>query len=94
MARNIEDHKHLGAMLATQYFQPRQLTIHRVARETGVNPKLLCGTLTGRQRLPIKEAILLARYFGEEDDCFARDQLDFDLRTERRRLEEELPQAA
>ena len=94
MSRNIEDHLHLGEMLDKKYFQPRQLTIYRVVKETGIDPKLLCGTLTGRQHLPIKEAILLARYFNEEDDCFVRDQLEFDLRKERRHMDNEFKLAA
>ncbi len=88
MSRNIEGHRHLGEMLDKRYFQPRQLTIYRVVKETGVNPKILCGALTGRQPLPIREAILLARYLGEDEDFLVKSQLEFDLREHKRQMEQ------
>lgn len=75
---------HLGAMLMHDYFLPRNLSIYRVAKDTGIPRRVLTGTLTGRDHLPVRDAVLLARYFGEEDGLFAQRQLEFDLRNEKR----------
>jgi plasmid maintenance system antidote protein VapI len=89
MTLHAREKDHLGAMLDRQYFLPRNLSIYRVAKDTGISPKILCGTLTGRMRLPIKDGLVLARYFGEEEGFFARMQLEYDLRIEKQGLEKD-----
>jgi addiction module HigA family antidote len=89
MLLNVEGKNNLGTMLEKEYFMPRKLSLYRVAKDTGVSKKTLCEILTGRQRLPVKEALLLARYFGVEEDSFARLQLEYDLRSEKQRLQHE-----
>lgn len=79
---------HLGAMLMHDYFLPRNLSIYRVAKDTGIPRRVLTGTLTGRDHLPVRDAVLLARYFGEEDGLFAQRQLEFDLRNEKLQQEQ------
>lgn len=80
---------HLGTLLDREFFLPRNLTIYRVAKDTGINPKLLCGTLTGRQILPVRDAITLARYFGVNEEFFAQKQLDYELKREQTLRREE-----
>ncbi len=89
MLLNVEGKNNLGTMLENEYFLPRKLSVYRVAKDTGVSKKALCEILTGRQRLPVKEAVVLARYFGVEEDSFARLQLDYELRSEKQRLQKE-----
>lgn len=84
MTHHAIDSDHLGAMLLHDYFLPRNLSIYRVAKDTGIPRRVLTGTLTGRDHLPVRDAVLLARYFGEEDGLFAQRQLEFDLRNEKR----------
>lgn len=84
-ATNGEVKEHLGMMLEKEYFLPRKLTIYRVAKDTGVSKKMLCGVLSGRRRLPVQEALVLARYFGKEEEFFARTQLEYELRIEKRK---------
>lgn len=90
MVPYAEGKDHLGMMLEREYFLPRQLSIYRVIKDTGIDGRILCRTLAGRQRLPLREALLLARYFGEEDDFFARKQLEYDLQVEKEQREKEL----
>ena len=85
MLLNREGKNNLGSMLEKEYFLPRKLSIYRVAKDTGVSKKNLCGIITGRQRLPVKEALVLARYFGVDEDSFARMQLEYDLRREKQK---------
>lgn len=87
MLVNMEAKDHLGKMLEANYFSPRKLSIYRVAKDTCINTKTICGVLCGRKRLPVKEAVLLARYFGERDDFFAKMQLEADLKFEKQRLQ-------
>lgn len=79
---------HLGKMLEENYFLPRKLTIYRVAKDTGIEKETICKVLTGRQPLRVKEAVLLARYFGEKEDFFAEMQLQYELRSEKQDMEE------
>ena len=72
--------EHPGKVLARDFFEPRHLTIYRVARETGIDRRAIGGVLTGKKPLPLREAVLLARYFGQEEDFFAQLQLRHDLR--------------
>lgn len=78
--------EHLGTVLDNNYFQPRKLSIYRVAKETGISKKALCGVLCGRLPLPVKEAMVLARYFGEKEDFFANMQLQYELTFEKQQL--------
>ena len=66
---------HPGTFLMNQYFIPRNLTIYRVAKDTGIDRVAIARVLCGRQGLQTREAVLLARYFGEKDDCFASLQI-------------------
>jgi len=86
MLSNTHLHDHLGAMLYNEYFQPRKLTIYRVARDAGIAGAALCGVLGGKKRLPVREALLLARYFGVEEDLFARMQLSHEVRIEKEKM--------
>ena len=83
---HAQENSHLATILAQNYFLPRNLSIYRVAKDTGIQGKLLCGILTGRQRLSVRETLLLDRYFNEEDGFFAKIQLDYEVRNERQRL--------
>ena len=47
----------------------RQYT--QLAKDTGIDKKAMTRVLCGRESLPVKDAVLLARYFGEADDFFA-----------------------
>lgn len=87
MLPNVEVSTNLGTRLEKEYFQSRKLSIYRVAKDTGVSKKMLCGVLSGRQRLPVREALMLARYFGEAEDFFAKLQLEDELRSEKKRLQ-------
>ena len=86
MLSNADVNDHLGAMLHNDYFQPRNLTIYRVAKDTGIAKADLCGVLGGKKRLPVREALLLARYFGVEEDFFAAMQLRQELRIEKEKM--------
>lgn len=86
MLSNGEVKDHWGTILEKEYFLPRKLSIYRVAKDTGVSQKILCGVLSGRRRLPLQEALVLARYFGREEDFFARAQLEYELGIEKQRM--------
>lgn len=85
-----ERNDHLGMLLEKEYFLPRNLSIYRVVKDTGIEGRILCRTLAGRQKLQLKEAVLLARYFGEEDGFFAKKQLEYDLQNEQEVQEKQL----
>jgi addiction module HigA family antidote len=78
--------EHPGSLLMHHYFIPRNLTIYRVAKDTGIDKVAMARLLCGKEKLQIKEAVLLARYFGEQDDFFASLQLQHDIRLEQQRM--------
>ena len=86
MSAQFTAQEHPGTILMHNYFIPKNLTIYRVAKDTGIDKKAMTRVLCGRQSLPIKEAVLLARYFGEADDFFAGLQLRHDLHREQQHL--------
>nr|WP_321466437.1 HigA family addiction module antitoxin [uncultured Desulfobulbus sp.] len=79
MSAQITTQDHPGTLLMHQYFIPRNLTIYRVAKDTGIDKVAITRVLCGRRGLQIEEAVLLARYFGENDHFFANLQLQYDL---------------
>ena len=83
MIANANHHEHLGTILERDYFQPRNLSIYRVSRDTGIAKETICRLLFKKQRLDTREALLLARYFNEEEDYFAKMQLQNELEQER-----------
>ena len=86
MSVQITTQEHPGTMLMNQYFIPNNLTIYRVAKDTGIDKVAITRVLCGKQGLPTKEAVLLARYFGEKDDFFANLQLQHDIRREQEQM--------
>jgi addiction module HigA family antidote len=86
MSAQFTAQDHPGTVLMHNYFIPKNLTIYRVAKETGIDKKAMTRVLCGRESLPVKDAVLLARYFGEADDFFADLQLRHDLRREQEYL--------
>ena len=86
MSAQLTAQDHPGTVLMHHYLIPNNLTIYRVAKDTGIDKKAMTRVLCGRESLPVKEAVLLARYFGEADDFFASLQLRHDLCREQERL--------
>lgn len=86
MSAQFTAQDHPGTILMHNYLIPNNLTIYRVARDTGIDKKEMTRVLCGRQSLPVKDAVLLARYFGVTDDFFAVLQLRHDLCREQARL--------
>lgn len=87
MSLQPSNHEHPGSLLMHQYFIPRNLTIYRVAKDTGIDKVAMARLLCGKERLQIKEAVLLARYFGEKDDFFASHQLQHEICLEQQRMQ-------
>lgn len=80
MSAKISRQEHPGTLLMQRYFIPKNLTIYRVAKDTGIDKVAITRMLCGRQLLPTHDSILLARYFDEADDFFADMQLRYDIR--------------
>lgn len=86
MSAQFTAQDHPGTVLMHNYLIPQNLSIYRVAKDTGIDKKTMTRVLCGRQALLVRDAVLLARYFGETDDFFAGLQLRHDLRREQERL--------
>ena len=80
MSAQITRQEHPGTLLMHSYFIPRNLTIYRVAKDTGIDGRAIARMLCGKQLLPTHDSVVLARYFGEADDFFADLQLRYDIR--------------
>jgi plasmid maintenance system antidote protein VapI len=70
MSAKITRQEPPGTLLRQRYFIPQNLTIYRVAKETGIDKVALTRMRYGRQLPPTHHSVLLARYFGEADDFF------------------------
>ncbi len=79
MTLPITPQQHPGSILMHEYFIPKNLTIYRVAKDTGINKVAITQVLCGKRGLQIDEAVLLASYFGEREDFFTNMQLQHDL---------------
>lgn len=81
---------HPGEILAEDYLAPLGVTQHRVAVAIGVPPRRINEIVHGKRGISADTAIRLARYLGTSEEFWMNLQSHYELRVERRALQQTL----
>ena len=85
---------HPGEILFQEFMQPMNLTIYRVAKDSGIAQPALSRIVNGKQAITAETALRLGLYFGMDAQFWLNLQSDYELRLARRekmkRIEKEV----
>lgn len=79
-----------GEILHEEFLIPMKITAYRLAKDTGMPATRVSEILKGRRKITADTALRLSAYFGNSADFWVGVQDEYDLRRERRKIEEEL----
>ncbi|HOX13098.1 MAG TPA: HigA family addiction module antitoxin [Spirochaetia bacterium] len=79
-----------GEILRKRFMVPREISIYRLAKDSGIPATRVSGILRGRRKINAESALRLARYFGNDPEYWLDIQNRYDLAEERRRLTDAL----
>lgn len=79
-----------GEILNEEFLIPMKITAYRLAKDTGMPATRVSEILKGRRKITADTALRLSAYFGNSADFWLGIQDEYDLRRERRKIEEEL----
>jgi addiction module HigA family antidote len=77
-----------GEILLTEFIRPNQLTVYRVAKDSGIPQPTLQLVVTGKRSITADTALRLGLYFGMDAQFWLNLQSEYDLR---RVKEQKLP---
>ena len=72
---------HPGEILREEYLRPLELSVYRLAKETGLPQSRLGEIINGRRRITADTALGLAKYFKTTVKFWLNLQTEYDLRT-------------
>ena len=72
-----------GEILLTEFIRPNDLTVYRVAKDSGISQPTLQLIVTGKRGITADTALRLARCFGTTAEMWTGLQADYDLRLAR-----------
>jgi antitoxin HigA-1 len=75
---------HPGEILRTEFVQPLELTIYRVAKDSGIPQPTLSQIANGKRSITVETALRLGLYFRTTPQFWLNLQMDYDLRQARR----------
>jgi addiction module HigA family antidote len=81
---------HPGEILKEEFLIPLGISINRLALDIGVPPGRISEIVNGKRGISADTALRLARFFGVSPELWMGLQADFDLRTVRRAIGEEI----
>lgn len=79
-----------GEILSEEFLLPMSITAYRLAKDTSMPATRISEILKGRRRITADTALRLSAYFGNSAEFWLGIQDEFDLRQERKRIEEDL----
>jgi len=79
-----------GEILSEEFLLPMSITAYRLAKDTNMPATRISEILKGRRRITADTALRLSVYFGNSAEFWLGIQDEFDLRQERKRIEEDL----
>jgi addiction module HigA family antidote len=91
---------HPGKLLLEEFIKPMDLTVYRVAKDSGIAQSTLAAIVNGQRSVSAETAMRLGLYFGMDAQFWLNLQTRYDLMMlddERSRIEKEvhpLPKAA
>ena len=72
-----------GEILSEEFLKPLGITVHRLAKDTGMPATRVSQILKGRRRVTADTALRLSRYFGNSAEFWIGIQDEYDLWAER-----------
>src|SRR5437870_4187662 len=69
-----------GEILLTEFIRPNNLTVYRVAKDSGISQPTLQLIVTGKRGITAQTALRLGLYFGIDAQFWLNLQSDYDLR--------------
>lgn len=87
---DLIDPIHPGEILMEDFIKGFGITQHKLAVSIGVPPRRINEIIHGKRGITADTAIRLARYFGTSDEFWMNLQSNYELRVQRRALEDDL----
>ena len=81
---------HPGAILMEDFIEGFGITQNKLAVSIGVPPRRINEIVHGKRGITADTAIRLARYFGTSEEFWMNLQSNYELRLERRALQEQI----
>jgi addiction module HigA family antidote len=72
-----------GEILLTEFIRPNNLTVYRVAKDSGISQPTLQLIVTGKRSITAESALRLGLYFGIDAQFWLNLQSEYDLRLAR-----------
>lgn len=72
-----------GEILLTEFIRPNELTVYRVAKDSGISQPTLQLIVTGKRGISADTALRLGLYFGIDAQFWLNLQSEYDLRLAR-----------
>jgi addiction module HigA family antidote len=69
-----------GEILLTEFIRPNNLTVYRVAKNSGISQPTLQLVVTGKRAISAETALRLGLYFGIDAQFWLNLQSEYDLR--------------
>ena len=69
-----------GEILLTEFIRPNNLTVYRVAKDSGISQPTLQMIVTGKRAITAETALRLGVYFGIDAQFWLNLQGEYDLR--------------
>jgi addiction module HigA family antidote len=74
-----------GEILLKEFIQPNDLTVYRVAKDSGISQPTLQLVVTGKRAITADTALRLGLYFGIDAQFWLNLQSEYDLRLTKQR---------
>src|SRR5436305_1738210 len=74
-----------GEILLTEFIRPKELTVYRVAKDSGISQPTLQLIVTGKRAITADTALRLGLYFGMDAQFWLNLQSEYNLRLAKRK---------
>ena len=81
-----------GEILKEEFLSPLELSAYRLAKMTSMPLTRISAIIQGKRRITADTALRLAKVFGNSPGFWLGIQDEYDLRIEKRRIEDDLEQ--
>jgi addiction module HigA family antidote len=79
-----------GEILQEEFLLPLEITAYRLAKETKISATRISEIIKGKRKITIDTALRFSKFFGNSPEFWIGIQNEFDLRYEKRILENTL----
>ena len=79
-----------GEILQEEFLTPMNISAYRLSKDTNMPATRVSEILKGRRKITADTALRLSAYFGNSPDFWLGIQDEYDLRREKKKIEQEL----